>query len=141
VDASHPAIDDHMKAVDDLLGELGVADRPTILVLNKIDRLETDPAVLAARSEAIAISAADGTGIDALLAAIERALPPVGSLTLRIPHGEGAPLALCYERGRVLARRDTPGHVELDVDLPVGLLRALARYRVTDSGADARMID
>ena len=53
--------------------------------MNKIDRLDIDPGVMAARSEAIAISAADGTGIDALLAAIERSLPPVGSLTSRIP--------------------------------------------------------
>jgi GTPase len=141
VDASHPAIDDHMKAVDDLLAELGVADRPTVLVMNKIDRLETDPTPLAARSEAVAISAADGTGIDALLKAIERALPPVGNLTLRIPHGEGASLALCYESGRVLSRRDTPGHVELEVDLPVGLFGALARYRVTEPGPGAGMID
>src|SRR5262249_56214046 len=71
VDASHPAIDDHMKAVDDLLAELGVADRPTILALNKIDRLETDPAFLAARRDAVPISAADPTRIAALLAAIE----------------------------------------------------------------------
>ena len=134
VDASHPAI-------DDLLVELGVADRPTVLAMNKIDRLETDPSVLAARREAVAISAADGTGLEALLKAIERALPPVGNLTLRIPHGEGASLALCYERGRVLARRDTPGHVELEVDLPVGLLGALARYRVTEPGPGAGMID
>ena len=141
VDASHPAIDDHMKAVDDLLVELGVADRPTVLVMNKIDRLDTDPSVLAARREAVAISAVDGTGLEALLTAIERALPPVGNLTLRIPHGEGASLALCYERGRVLARRDTPGHVELEVDLPVGLLGALARYRVTEPGPGAGMID
>ncbi len=141
VDASHPAIDDHMKAVDDLLVELGVADRPTVLVMNKIDRLDTDPSVLAARREAVAISAVDGTGLEALLTAIERALPPVGNLTLRIPHGEGASLALCYERGRVLARRDTPGHVELDVDLPVGLLGALARYRVTEPGPGAGMIN
>jgi GTPase len=141
VDASHPAIDDHLKAVDDLLVELGVADRPTVLVMNKIDRLDTDPSVLAARREAVAISAVDGTGLEALLTAIERALPPVGNLTLRIPHGEGASLALCYERGRVLARRDTPGHVELDVDLPVGLLGALARYRVTEPGPGAGMID
>ena len=141
VDASHPAIDDHMKAVDDLLAELGVADRPTVLVMNKIDRLETDPTPLAARSEAVAISAVDGTGIDALLKAIERALPPVGNLTLRIPHGEGASLALCYERGRVLSRRDTPGHVELEVDLPVGLFGALARYRVTEPGPGTGMID
>src|SRR5207244_3558546 len=62
VDASHPAIDDHMKAVDDLLVELGVADRPTVLVMNKIDRLDTDPSVLAARREAVALSAVDATG-------------------------------------------------------------------------------
>ena len=141
VDASHPAIDDHMKAVDDLLAELGVADRPTVLALNKIDQLETDPEVLAHRSDAIAISAADGTGIDALLRAIERALPPVGNLTLRIPHGEGALLTLCYERGRVLARRDMPGFVELDVDLPVGLLGALGRYRVGEPGPGAAVVD
>ena len=141
VDASHPAIDDHMKAVDDLLAELGVADRPTVLALNKIDRLETDPAVLAHRRDAIAISAADGTGVDALLQAIERALPPVGNLTLRIPYGEGATLALCYERGRVLARRDLPGFVELDVDLPVGLLGAVSRYRVGEPGHDVAVVD
>src|SRR5262249_61297910 len=90
VDASHPAIDDHMKAVDDLLAELGVADRPTILALNKIDRLETDPAFLAARRDAVAISAADGAGRAALLAAIERALPPGGNPKPRSPHGAGA---------------------------------------------------
>jgi len=130
VDASHPALEEHMQAVDDLLRELAVADRPTVLVMNKVDRLETDPAVLAARRDAVAISAADGTGLDTLLAAIERALPPVGTLTLRIPHADGAALALCYDRGRVLARRDGADHVEVDVDLPIGLLGAVARYRV-----------
>jgi GTP-binding protein HflX len=133
VDASHPAMEEHMRAVDDLLRELDVADRPTVLALNKVDRLDTDPALLVARREGIAISAAAGEGIDRLLAAIARALPPAGSLTLRIPHGDGAALGLCYERGRVLARRDCPGFVELDVDLPIGLLRALARYRVAES--------
>src|SRR5262249_43072469 len=140
-ESSLRAFEDHMRAVNDLLGELGLSDRPTILAMNKVDRLETDPAVLAARSDAIAIAAVDGTGIDTLLAAIEHALPPVGTLTLKIPHGEGASLALCYERGRVLARRDTPGHVELDVDLPIGLLGALARYRVTGSEPAAGVVD
>ena len=68
-------------------------------------------------------------------------LPVSGAITLRIPHNDGAALALCYERGRVLARRDAPGHVELEVDLPVGLLGALARYRVTESGPTAGMVD
>ena len=141
VDASHPALEEHMRAVDDLLRELGVADRPTVLAMNKIDRLETDPTPLVNRRDGIAIAAATGAGLDTLLAAIERALPPVGSVTLRIPHADGAALAHCYERGRVLARRDGPGCVELDVDLPIGLLRALARYRVAEPLSILGMID
>jgi len=109
--------------------------------MNKIDRLDTDPTALVARRDGVGISAAAGTGLDTLLAAIERALPPVGSLTLRIPHADGAALAHCYERGRVLARRDGPGYVELDVDLPIGLLRALARYRVREPLSGLGMID
>jgi GTP-binding protein HflX len=141
VDASHSAMEEHMRAVDDLLCELDVADRPTVLAMNKIDRLDTDPTALVARRDGVGISAAAGTGLDTLLAAIERALPPVGSLTLRIPHADGAALAHCYERGRVLARRDGPGYVELDVDLPIGLLRALARYRVREPLSGLGMID
>ena len=141
VDASHPAMEEHMRAVDDLLRELDVADRPTVLAMNKIDRLDTDPTALVARRDGVGISAAAGTGLDTLLAALERALPPVGSLTLRIPHADGAALAHCYERGRVLARRDGPGYVELDVDLPIGLLRALARYRVREPLSGLGMID
>ena len=141
VDASHSAMEEHMRAVDDLLRELDVADRPTVLAMNKIDRLDTDPTALVARRDGVGISAAAGTGLDTLLAAIERALPPVGSLTLRIPHADGAALAHCYERGRVLARRDGPGYVELDVDLPIGLLRALARYRVREPLSGLGMID
>ena len=70
VDTSHPAMEEHMRAVDDLLRELEVADRPTVLALNKVDRLDTDPAPLVARRDGVAVSAAAGTGMDALLAAI-----------------------------------------------------------------------
>src|SRR5256884_8683861 len=67
VDASHPAIDEHMRAVDDLLGELQVADRPTLLALIKMDRAEDD---LCARDGGVPISAATGSGIEELLKAI-----------------------------------------------------------------------
>ena len=56
-----------------------------------------------------------------------------GAVTLRIPHGDGAALALCYERGRVLARADEPEHVVVEVELPGGLVGPLwPRYRVLD---------
>jgi hypothetical protein len=67
----------------------------------------------------------------ALLDAIGSLLKPQsGSVLLRIPHGDGAALALCYERGRVLARVDEPDHVGLEVELPGEVLALLSPYRV-----------
>jgi GTP-binding protein HflX len=142
VDASHPAFEEHMAAVEDLLRELEVADRPTVLALNKMDRLENGQATaaFAGRRQAVAVSAATGAGVDALLAAIEAALPAGGPVTLHIPHGDGAALALCYERGRVLARHDAASHVAVEVELPGPVLASLHAYRAAPA-ADARVLD
>src|SRR5436305_13012841 len=40
VDASNPQAEEHVKAVNAVLDELGCGGKPTILVLNKIDRVE-----------------------------------------------------------------------------------------------------
>ncbi len=79
VDASQIALDDQMAAVESLLEELGVADRPTILVLNKMDRVESEKSLetlMASRPRAAAVSAATGQGMESLRAAIEAVLPP-----------------------------------------------------------------
>ncbi len=41
-DASHPEWEDHMATVNDVLAELGLQERPTLIVFNKLDALE-DP--------------------------------------------------------------------------------------------------
>ncbi len=130
VDTSHPAIEEHMRAVRELLQELGAGERPMVLALNKIDRLDEPAEPLVARLGGVAISAATGAGLDELLVAVERALPAGGRVTLRIPHSDGAALALCYARGRVLARADDGEAVQLEVEVPRRLLGALAAYRV-----------
>ena len=142
VDASHSALDEHMAAVNALLRELEVADRPTVLALNKIDRLENGQATaaFAGRRDAIAISAATGAGVDTLLDTIDAALPAGGPVTLHIPHGDGAALALCYERGRVVTRTDRPEHVALEVELPGPVLASLRAYQA-GQGAVARVLD
>jgi GTP-binding protein HflX len=132
LDASHPALEEHATAVERILGELEVADRPTVLALNKVDRTEGGRSLqaLVARRDGVAISAVTGEGLPELLKAIDAALPTGGAVTLRIPHGDGAALALCYERGQVLARVDEPQHVVVDVQLPGSWLGTLAGYRV-----------
>lgn len=133
VDASHPAVEEHMAAVEGMLAELGVADRPRLLVLNKIDRLQERHVVdrLQQARGGVAVSAATGEGVERLLTAVDAMLEPRGGpVRLRIPHREGAALALCYERGRVVARGDDSEHVELTVELPSGVRSALAQYQV-----------
>ena len=79
VDASQPALDEHLEAVESLLDELQVRGRPTILVLNKMDRVESDRSLehlMVSRPRVVAISAATGKGVESLLAAIETALRP-----------------------------------------------------------------
>ena len=132
VDASHPALEEHADAVERILDELAVSDWPTVLALNKVDRMDGGRGLdaLVVRRQGVAISAATGRGLPDLLKAIDAALPVGGAVTLRIPHGDGAALAFCYERGRVVARVDEPDHVVVDVQLPGAWLGSLAGYRV-----------
>ena len=79
VDASQPALDEHLEAVESLLEELEVGESPTILVLNKMDRVESErmlETLMVSRPRVVAVSAATGKGIESLLAAIESALHP-----------------------------------------------------------------
>jgi GTP-binding protein HflX len=85
VDASQPALEEHMHAVEGLLEELGVAERPTILVLNKMDRVTSErslESLMASRPRVVAVSAATGRGIEALLAAIDAALKPSSAVAV-----------------------------------------------------------
>ena len=134
VDASHPGLEEQMLAVDSLLSELELGPRPTIVALNKVDRLDGDAALgaLVDRFGGVALSARTGDGVVALLDRIEGALRPgVTRVTLIIPYRDGTALAHCYERGRVLARSDDADGIHLDVELPPRLLALVKNYRVT----------
>jgi GTP-binding protein HflX len=75
VDAASPDIDRRIRAVHDVLGELGLDDKPELLVFNQIDRLpESEIAGLARRYQAIPISALTGNGLRDLLARAEELL-------------------------------------------------------------------
>jgi GTP-binding protein HflX len=137
VDASSPSARDHAAHVVRVLSEIGAAEIPQILVMNKVDKLpleEADTAALRQRliggqaaTQAVAISAAAGAGIDRLLAVIDRTLPfdPIVRTTLKIEAGDGATLAMLHEFGRVLATRYTENSYELDVEIPESLQRRL----------------
>jgi len=120
-----------MDEVRKILRELDAAGKPQILVLNKADLLppidvEEQTASLRAgdpAAEVAAVSAKKRTGLDELIAAVDRRLPSEETVqeTLRFSHEEGDQVAYLYEHAAVLRRRDHAGGVDLFVEIPVSL--------------------
>ena len=140
VDASSPAAAEHTAHVWKVLAEIGAAQVPQILVLNKIDRLssaEADAGALQRRlagdpgghaeMRAVAISATTGAGLDGLLAAIDGVLPgdPLVRTKLDLSAGDGATLAMLHEFGRVLSTRYENNRVVVEAEVPESLERRL----------------
>ena len=123
-------------AVNKILGELGVAGRPTLHVWNKIDLLALDERSEWQKSAAhppegteppILVSALTGAGLDELLQRIDQALPgdPVERLSLRLPLSEGRTLALVHALGHVFHSELHDSHMLLEADVPVSVARRL----------------
>lgn len=108
VDISSPHAEEQINAVNQVLGELGVADKPTLMVFNKIDRV-TAPG-LAKRytteyENSIVVSAKTGEGFDAFMAELGKQLRPVRQMVeLSIPHSQSNIIARLHEVGQVLER-------------------------------------
>jgi len=113
VDASHPQAEEQIAAVNAVLGEIGAGAKTTLMVFNKIDRLNADGdgsnGVLGRLREkypnAVAISATTGEGVEALLAEIGTQLRPKREfLELRVPHEQSAVIARLHQVGQVISR-------------------------------------
>jgi GTPase len=78
VDASNPTAVEQMQAVDEVLKEVGCADNPTLLVLNKMDQASPDLLAscraAAGSRQCVTVSAARRKGLDELTDAVVEAL-------------------------------------------------------------------
>jgi GTP-binding protein HflX len=131
VDGSHPRVEEQRKAVERLLGELELGERPTLLVLNKLDRVDEPNGLrrLIEETDAVPISALTGSGLDDLRTRIQAAIGHLlVRLSLTIPYTDGAALSLCYGRGRVLHREDRDDGIFVEVELPWHLVGSVSGY-------------
>src|SRR4051812_10342982 len=77
IDASNPEYDEHVGTTDEVLAELGLAERPRLRVYNKVDRLSPEEReVLAERDDGVLVSALDAGSVQALR---ERLVAAVGA--------------------------------------------------------------
>jgi GTP-binding protein HflX len=105
---------EQLEAVDAVLAEIGAAELPSILVLNKVDRL--DP--LARRRlgnrfpDGLQVSALAGTGLDELRERIaEHFAERFEEVRLLVPYEDGAKLAELYALGAPKQRECSSGRV------------------------------
>lgn len=109
VDVSHPQADEQIAAVNTVLHEIGAADKPTMMVFNKVDQLAGGGALTRWHElypNSVAISAKTGAGVEELLSEISTQIRPERELLqLRIPHEAAAVIARLHKVGQVLERR------------------------------------
>jgi GTP-binding protein HflX len=114
VDLSHSQADEQILAVNAVLEEIGAAGKPTLMVLNKIDRFENRLLLDQYRERfpgAVGVSARSGEGIPELLCELGAMLRPVREfLELQIPHEASAVMARLHAVGQVV-ERDYSGQV------------------------------
>jgi GTP-binding protein HflX len=107
-DASNPAALEQILAVYDVLHELGIDEKDTILALNKVDQV-TDPTTIESLRtrypSAVLISATSGEGISRLSNAVSESLSrDFLDLEIQMDASNGKLLAFLAQYGEVLSR-------------------------------------
>jgi GTPase len=148
VDASAPdeRLDEQVSAVDQVLREIGAAELPVELVVNKIDAVDAlRRRRLANRfPEAAQVSALSGEGLDALRERIaDRFAERFEAVRLLLPYDEGGKLAELYALGAPIEEReDHPDGVLVRARLPRRELRRFAAYVIAEArskGSEGRL--
>jgi GTP-binding protein HflX len=129
VDASAEDVEEREAAVELVLRQIGAAEQPRLVVLNKADRVPEprSAALLATRPGSVAVSALRGEGLDRLRhELLERLELASQTVWLRFAATDTRGIARVYAAGRVLAHQAGGAEVKIQVELPE---RLLARYR------------
>ena len=130
VDITHPQVEAQIAAVQSILAELGVADKPTLQVWNKIDAVP----LRMTRSfvpGALQVSALEATGIGELLSAVEGVLrKSLVSVDLVIPYTEGALRSRIFSQGSVQWFQEGEDGTRMGAFVPPELAKILEPYVV-----------
>jgi GTP-binding protein HflX len=129
--------------VEIVLKELEVEKKPRLRVMNKVDLLDVEVAqgliaeasrnaLLPGHPASVYVSAAEGTGLDQLLARIDVMIEEdsVSRVHLRVPQKEGKTLAMLEARARIYSRTYQDGAVELEVGAPESVVRRVREWVV-----------
>jgi GTP-binding protein HflX len=134
VDASDEEAGDQVNVTGALLQNLGAGGKPTLMVLNKQDRITGNERrdELQYGANTIEVSAQEGTGIEELLSAISAVLgSDETEVRVSIPYTDGWVLPYLHENGCILNQEYLEAGVEVLVRLKKSKAERIREYVIT----------
>jgi GTP-binding protein HflX len=131
VDASHPDPEEQVRAVREVLADVGADTVAELLVVNKVDAADEETLLRLKREwpEAIFVSARSGSGLAEVRTAIEDRLPwPAVEVHACVPYDRGDLVARVHSTGEVLATEHTTDGTVLHVRVAEALAAELVPY-------------
>lgn len=138
IDLSHSLYEQQIASVMEVLAELDAAEKPMLLIFNKVDQVESPgmvARVLAEHPCSVAVSAQTGEGLEELLHLVhQKLLSRQQRLHLRIPNHRTEVIALLHREGQVIALEYLENQILVEALLPPSLVGKLREYIVSDHG-------
>ena len=136
VDGAHPANEEHIRAVLQVLEELEIKDKPMITVFNKSDLIQDQQEhierLVNSYSPSVLISAAKGTGFTELLGLLATHFyQDKIHLKLLIPHDQQDIMAFLHEQTIILKKEFIPEGIRVDTMVLQNHLRKLNPFKVS----------
>jgi GTP-binding protein HflX len=131
VDGTHPDPESQIEAVRTVIGEIGGAGVPELVVVNKADSAEREvlDRLIEAEPSAVVVSARTGEGVEALLARVEEGLPhPDIDVEVLIPYTHGHFVARIHEEGEPISESHEEEGTRLRAKVEEDLAAELAPY-------------
>jgi GTP-binding protein HflX len=128
VDGAHPDPMEQIRAVREVIDDIGGGEIMEIIAINKADvaKPEVVMELLRRESNAYAISARTGYGVDNLIKAIEAALPkPKVEINVVIPFNRGDLVSAVHERGEIISEEYLPEGTKLHAMVDGALARKI----------------
>lgn len=134
VDVSHPNLHERMAVVGQTLRDLGLADRPSLIVMNKADMLrgaEGEALREALSGEfpgAVFVSGRDGTGLDELRDSLAAAASRGWRLvSVRLPYSAGGLIQRIREHGNLRRAEYGEGGIDVEAEVPPAFAAEIER--------------
>ena len=128
VDGVHPDPFEQIRAVRQVIAEIGGGDIPEIIAINKVDIASPDVVMEILRKEpnSYAFSVRSGFGIDGLVHAIEKSLPhPAVEISTVIPYHRGDLVSAIHETGEILSEEHLAHGTAIHAYVDGGLAKAI----------------